>query len=95
MTRCLLTSKTELLRGVYKVYGISKVDVAIFASLLLPLIEQWYSDEDSAQTEEDETSDSEASIDIPEDLILENPDFLEAEFNDPTSNDMEYSDLGR
>lgn len=80
---------------VYKVYGISKVDVSTFASLLLPLIEQWYSDEDSAQTEEDETSDSEASIDIPEDLILENPDFLEAEFNDPTSNDMEYSDLGR
>ena len=80
---------------VYKVYGISKVDVATFASLLLPLIEQWYSDEDSAQTEEDETSDSAASIDIPEDLILENPDFLEAEFNDPTSNDMEYSDLGR
>lgn len=80
---------------VYKVYGISKVDVATFASLLLPLIEQWYSDEDSAQTEEDETSDSEASIDIPEDLILENPDFLEAEFNDPTSNNMEYSDLGR
>ena len=80
---------------VYKVYGISKVDVSTFASLLLPLIEQWYSDEDSAQTEEDETSDSAASIDIPEDLILENPDFLEAEFNDPTSNDMEYSDLGR
>ena len=80
---------------VYKVYGISKVDVSTFASLLLPLIEQWYSDEDSAQIEEDETSDSEASIDIPEDLILENPDFLEAEFNDPTSNDMEYSDLGR
>lgn len=80
---------------VYKVYGISKVDVSTFASLLLPLIEQWYSDEDSAQTEEDETSDSEASIDIPEDLILENADFLEAEFNDPTSNDMEYSDLGR
>ena len=80
---------------VYKVYGISKVDVSTFASLLLPLIEQWYSDEDSAQTEEDEPSDSEASIDIPEDLILENPDFLEAEFNDPTSNDMEYSDLGR
>lgn len=80
---------------VYKVYGISKVDVSTFASLLLPLIEQWYSDEDSSQTEEDETSDSAASIDIPEDLILENPDFLEAEFNDPTSNDMEYSDLGR
>lgn len=28
------------------------------------------------------------------DMILDNPNFLEAEFNDPTS-DMEYMDLGR
>ena len=83
---------------VYKVYGISKVDVATFASLLLPLIEQWYSDEDSANSEEDETSDSDSDItdngDMLESLILDNPDFLDAEFNDPTS-DMEYMDLGR
>ena len=83
---------------VYKVYGISKVDVATFASLLLPLIEQWYSDEDSANSEEDETSDSDSDVtdhsDMLESLILDNPDFLDAEFNDPTS-DMEYMDLGR
>ena len=80
---------------IHREYGISKVDVPVFASLLLPLIEQWYSDEALAETGEDDTSDSAASIDIPEDLILENSDFLEAEFNDPTSNDMEYTDLGR
>lgn len=79
---------------IHREYGISKVDVPVFASLLLPLIEQWYSDEALAETGEDDTSDSAASIDIPEDLILENSDFLEAEFNDPTSNDMEYTDLG-
>ena len=80
---------------IHREYGISKVDVPAFASLLLPLIVQWYSDEALAETGEDDTSDSAASIDIPEDLILENSDFLEAEFNDPTSNDMEYTDLGR
>ena len=32
--------------------------------------------------------------DMLESLILDNPDFLDAEFNDPTS-DMEYMDLGR
>ena len=83
---------------VYKVYGISKLDLATFTSLLLPLIEQWYSDEDSASSEEDETSDSDSDItdhgDMLESLILDTPDFLEAEFNEPTS-DMEYTDLGR
>ena len=83
---------------VYKVYGISKVDLSTFTSLLLPLIEQWYSDEDSANSEEDETSDSDSDVtdngDMLESLILDNPDFLDAEFNDPTS-DMEYMDLGR
>lgn len=83
---------------VYTVYGISKVDVATFASLLLPLIEQWYSEEDSDNSEEDETSDSESDVtdhsDMLESLILDNPDFLDAEFNDPTS-DMEYMDMGR
>lgn len=83
---------------VYTVYGISKVDVSTFASLLLPLIEQWYSEEDLANSEEDETSDSESDVtdhgDMLESLILDNPNFLEAEFNDPTS-DMEYMDLGR
>ena len=83
---------------VYTVYGISKVDVSTFASLLLPLIEQWYSEEDSDNSEEDETSDSESDVtdhsDMLESLILDNPNFLEAEFNDPTS-DMEYMDLGR
>lgn len=84
---------------VYTVYGISKVNVSTFVSLLLPLIEQWYSEEDSDNSEEDETSDSESDVtdhsDMLESLILDNPDFLEAEFNDPTSNDMEYMDLGR
>ena len=83
---------------VYKVYGISKVDLATFTSLLLPLIEQWYSDEDSTNSEENETSDSDSDVtdhsDMLKSLILDNPDFLDAEFNDPTS-DMEYMDLGR
>lgn len=84
---------------IYRTYEISKVDLATFTSLLLPLIEQWYIDEDSANSEEDETFDSESDVadnsDILESLILEKPDFLEAEFNDSTSNDMEYMDLGR
>ena len=83
---------------IYRTYDISKVDVATFTSLLLPLIEQWYSEEDSANSEEDETSDSESDVtdhdDMLESLILDNPDFLDAEFNEPTS-DMEYTDLGR
>ena len=83
---------------IYRTYEISKVDLATFTSLLLPLIEQWYLDEDSDNSEEDETFDSESDVadnsDILESLILDNPDFLDAEFNDPTS-DMEYMDLGR
>ena len=59
--------------------GFQKVDLATLHALLLPLIEQWHSDEDSANSEEDETSDSDSDVtdhgDMLESLILDNPDF--------------------
>ena len=83
---------------VYKGIWDFKGGFSYLYKLLLPLIEQWYSDEDSASSEEDETSDSDSDItdhgDMLESLILDTPRFLEAEFNEPTS-DMEYTDLGR